>query len=423
MFSQVSVRERRDTTQYVDKKLKFEEANFVSGYYRQDGNHSAVTGGIGTEKLTDFANQFDLKLAKYVKKGVKHTIGLEVGVDHYTSASSDNIDPRINPYATTTTTTTTSASSRGGRGGRTTTVTNASSNSLTSASYSDTRFYPSLSWSVRNENKGYQLGINAAYSTEYDYKSKGASLNFSKFTKDQNREFTAKLQAFFDTWKVIYPYGLIPAGYGDGSHWDTKPVDYKPRNSYEASFSLAQVINKRFQMAILADIAYQEGLLATKYQRVYFTDGSVKSETLPDNRLKLPIGLRASYFLTDNIILRSFYRFYKDDWGVTGHTFNIETPIKLSSFASISPFYRYYTQQGSKYFAAYKQHALTDAYYTSDYDLSTLNSHYFGAGIRLAPPEGVFGNKAFNMLEIRYGHYTRSTDLVSDAISVNLKFK
>ena len=34
----------------------------------------------------------------------------------------------------------------------------------------------------------------------------------------------------------------------------------------------------------------QQGLLATKYQRVYFTDGTAQTETLPDKRFKIPIG-------------------------------------------------------------------------------------------------------------------------------------
>ncbi|MFL5788451.1 MAG: hypothetical protein ACJ748_10400, partial [Flavisolibacter sp.] len=54
-----------DSSAYKTRQLKLEEVNFVSGYYHQNGNNSAVTGGIGTEDLTDFANTIDLKLYKY----------------------------------------------------------------------------------------------------------------------------------------------------------------------------------------------------------------------------------------------------------------------------------------------------------------------------------------------------------------------
>src|SRR5882757_404185 len=77
----------KDSSNYEARRLKIEEINIISAYYHQDGNNSAVTGGIGTEKLTDFANTFDLQLSKYGASGKKHTFTFELGVDHYTSAS------------------------------------------------------------------------------------------------------------------------------------------------------------------------------------------------------------------------------------------------------------------------------------------------------------------------------------------------
>ena len=45
---------------YKSKPLKIVEINLVSSYYSQDGNHSPVTGGIGTEHVIDFANGLDV---------------------------------------------------------------------------------------------------------------------------------------------------------------------------------------------------------------------------------------------------------------------------------------------------------------------------------------------------------------------------
>ena len=57
---------------YKKKALSFEEANILSSYYHQEGDHSAITGGIGTEKLSDFANVIDLKLTRYDGRGKKY---------------------------------------------------------------------------------------------------------------------------------------------------------------------------------------------------------------------------------------------------------------------------------------------------------------------------------------------------------------
>jgi len=374
-----------DTSSYQSRRLKVDEINLVSSYYSQNGNNSAVTGGIGTEKLTDFANTFDLQLSNYNKHGKKNTFSFELGVDHYSSASSDKIDP----------------------------------NTISSASSADTRIYPSINWTQTNESSGNAFGFSGSFSAEYDYTSFGAGFNLTRLSKDKNRQFDVKLQAFFDTWNVILPIELRNTGGPVGTHESGS----QPRNSFSTSFSLSQIINTELQALIIVEPSYQTGLLATKYQRDFFTDGSVRAETLPDNRYKLPIGLRLNYFPIDRFIIRTFYRYYMDNWGIRAHTAELEVPVKINPFFSISPFYRYNSQTGTRYFTPYGLHNPTAQYFTSDYDLSDLNSNFLGAGIRLAPPKGVFGLQRITMLELRYGHYSRSTNLNSDIITLNIKVK
>lgn len=391
----------KDTTNYKARKLKIDEINYVTAYYHQNGNNSAVTGGIGSEKLSDFANTFDVQLSSLRPNNHKNTVLFELGVDHYTSASSDKIDP----------------------------------NSVSSASRSDTRIYPSVNFTRSNEETGNSFGFTGSYSHEFDYQSLGAGFNLTRLSSNKNTQFDLKLLAFLDRWKVILPVELRPPNYGSGSEGDQRPVDYKPRNSFSASFSLSQVINQRLQALLIVEPSYQHGLLATKYQRVYFNTNfpegvgpdlnifDERTENLPGNRYKLPIAVRLNYFLDDHYIIRTFYRYYMDNWGIQANTAEIEIPVKITSFVSISPFYRYNSQKGTRYFASYGQHRINETYYTSDYDLSTLQSNFFGAGFRLAPPKGVFGYQHLNSLELRFGHYIRSTGLNSNILTLHLKFK
>lgn len=380
-FSQGSA----DSSVYKNKKLTLEEVNFVSGYYHQDGNNSAVTGGIGSEKLTDIANTFELKLSRYDNKFRKHSFNFELGIDHYSSASSDKIDPFT----------------------------------ISSPSHADTRIYPSLAWTIENEKKKTTWGLTGAFSNEFDYKSVGIGASFTKASKDNNREFTAKLQAYFDSWSVIYPVELRSPSLRS----ENGIQGHSPRNSYNGSFSLSQVINQNLQLLIIAEPSYQSGLLATKYQRVFFTDGTELTETLPGTRMKIPVGIRANYFLGDRFIIRSFYRYYQDNWGLKAHTIDMELPVKITPFFSLSPFYRFYSQNAVDYFAPYAQHNPAENYFTSDYDLSKFTSRFFGTGIRLSPPKGILGVQKLNSLEIRYGHYQRSNGLQSNEISLHLKWK
>lgn len=378
-----------DKEAYEKRKLKIEEVNLVTSYYGQDGNNSAVTGGIGTEKLGDFANSIDLKLSFIDRKSRQHFINADFNIDNYTSASSDNIDPLT----------------------------------VSSASRSDTHVYPSLSWSMKDDATRTTRGISYSYSTEYDYQSHGFNVSFAKLSKDNNREVSLKAGAFFDTWMAILPSELRPSGYGSGADDDRDPVAYKPRNSYNLSLTLSQVINKRLQLLLTVEPAYQQGLLSTPYHRAYFTDGSHTVEKLPGSRFKLPFGARVSYFMGDKVILRGFYRFYADDWGMTAHTVNLESTYKITPFFSISPFYRFSNQTAVRYFKPYGKHSPTATYYTSDYDISGFKSHFVGAGVRLAPPGGLFGIKQWNAVELRYGHYIRSTGMVGNSVTLAMKLK
>ncbi len=369
-----------DSTIYKNTQLKIDEINLVSSYYKQDGNNSAVTGGIGSEALSDISNTIDVRLIKYGKTGLKHSFDIEAGIDHYSSASSDQIDLQAN----------------------------------SSASSADNRFYPSLSYTRENEEKGTALGVGLSSSTEFDYQSFGANVSYSKKTPNRNGEFTAKFQAYLDQVKMILPIELrgfkLPSG-------------TESRNTFVGSIGYEQIVNKNLQLLFSADFITQNGFLSLPFHRVYFVDGTVNQEKLPDTRLKIPVSARASYFVGDNLIIRAYYRYYSDDWKLTAHTAELELPVKITPFFSISPFYRYYSQNGTKYFKPYREHTQNDEFFTSNYDLATFNSSFFGAGIKFSPPKGVFGIQHFNTLEIRYGHYSKTTQMNANIISMNIKYK
>ncbi len=392
LFSAFAQPAANDSSAYKSRKLSFEEANLVSSYYRQDGNNSAVTGGIGTEKLSDIASVLDVKLNKWDSRNRKHSFDLEVGFDHYTSASSDKVDPR----------------------------------NISSASHVDSRLYPSVNWSMENQKKGSTVGAGLSFSNEFDYISYGANVMLAQKTKNRNGEFTAKAAVFLDKVSLILPIELQP-GYPNvrGEDGERSKGDYgsSARNSFSGTLTYSQIVNQRLQLEFLMDVIYQTGFLGLPFHRVYFADNSLHVETLPDTRLKIPIGFRANYFLGDKLIIRSYYRYYHDDWGLNAHTVSIETPYKITPFLSVTPFFRYNTQSAIDYFAPYKVHTAADQFYSSNYDLSKFSSNFYGAGFRIAPPNGVFGIQHLNMLEVRYGHYTKTNGMKSDIISLNLKFK
>jgi hypothetical protein len=372
----------KDSARYEKKAISLEEANVLTSFYMQNGNHSAVTGGIGTEALFDNSNIIDLKFSRQSVNGKKTTFGAEFGIDYYTSASSDNIDFR-----------------------------------KSSASSQDVRFYPSLNYTVEDQSKKQSKGGHLSFSKEYDYTSFGGGVNFSKTFNSGMTDFQGKVNGFYDTYLEI-----LPSEFNTSSGRKQRYTS-APRQSYEGSLSLSHILNSKFQAALILDLAYQTGLLSTPFHRVYTTEGELVREVLPSSRIKIPVGIRANYFVTDAVIVRTFYRYFKDNWGMVAHTMQLELPIKVSQKISIAPHARYHMQSGIDYFDPYSGAAPSDIYRTSDYDLSSFNSITVGANFRILPLKTVVKNYAFSAIEIRPSYYHRSDGMVAGMIAIHAQFK
>lgn len=376
------VQSESDTSSFKIKKLAESDLSILLSYYSQDGNNSPVTGGIGTEKLTDYTSKIIVNLAL----DEKNTVSLDGGFDYYTSASTDNIDDFVS-----------------------------------SASSKDLRVHGNVGYSRKAKND-VTWGLKFGGSSEYDYTSLQFSGYVSKTSKDGNRTFGLATQAFIDRWSIIYPQELR------NRQW----VTTDQRRSYSFSASFSTVINRRMQASISADLVTQSGLLGTPFHRVYFSDQTApRVESLPFTRLKIPVGFRLNYYVNDLMLIRSYYRFYWDDWGIKGHTVSLEVPLKINRFFSVYPFYRFHTQSAANYFAPFGEHTTRFRYYTSDWDLGNVSSHNYGMGLRYSPADGIGAWKipgkkgrilTFKEINLKYGHYTRTPSLTSNIVSFGMNF-
>jgi hypothetical protein len=155
-----------------------------------------------------------------------------------------------------------------------------------------------------------------------------------------------------------------------------------------------------------------------------------KIEKFPDTRLKLPIGLRFNYYLNDIFILKTYYRYYTDDFGMRAQTASIEVPIRLNQSFTLSPGFRYHTQSGTIYFYEFGQAEEGIDYFTSDYDLSAFESQKYGLALRYYP---LLGISDFNMplinsftnlkrIDLKSAYYVRSNGFNAISISMGISF-
>lgn len=368
--------QKKDST-YVKKKLSTTDVRVLFSYYTQDNDHSAVTGGIGTEDLQVYSTSVTVDQ----RRDSVRSFHAMAGVDLISSASTDNIDFE-----------------------------------MSSASKTDFRAYLKAGVERKLGGSGLTAGISGSFSFESDYLSLGPGFFLSRVNGTQEREWTLAAQVYFDDLRwfdefrydgLIYPVELR---YKD---W----FDIHRRTSYNLSYSLYQVINRRMSLGIFPGVAYQTGLLSTPFHRVYFTDDSRRVENLPRRRLRVPIGVQLSTFAGSRWILRLYYRFYWDNFGIRANTLSLESPVKVSRVVTFVPFIRVYRQSAADYFKPYGQHDANQEFYSSDYDLSQLESYKSGLGLRYAP-FSKRGNMTFREMELRYAFYKRSDGLTANMVSL-----
>lgn len=441
VFSQ----EKTTSPTFKKRVLESTEVDFLASYYNQDGSRSAVSGGLGSEKLTDVASNIVIAMPL----NDDDILTIDLGLSAYTSASSSN----INPYDSGAKPTPWQASS--------------------GASKSDQLVSAVASYSHSSDSRNFIWNADASFSNEYDYTSVGFGGGIARLFNEKNTELSLKVNAYLDQWRPIYPkeleeyskYGsnFTNQGYLGGitvldqngqatngySPSAFKTISAVSRNSFSASFGFSQVVTKKLQFSVFFDVLQQQGLLSTPYHRMYFADkanfyiGQAQSisnyenasntgvykladdiERLPDSRFKLPIGARLNYYINEHFIVRTYYRFYSDNWNIQSHTASIELPVKLSDKFTIFPMYRYYKQTASKYYAPYETHLSTETFYTSDADLAAFFANQYGFGVNYtdiftAAKLWRFGLKN---IDFRFNHYQRSDKLNANIATVAFKF-
>lgn len=488
VFITVAALGQKDSTK-VKKETRPVKVSLLSNYYDQDGEHSAVNGGLGSQKLESITQE----AAIYIP--VKDSSALKVsgGVDYFTSASMLDIDK----YQTS------------------------ASTGTSNVSGDELRKYANIGLDWANRKKRTLFSPSIGFSSEYDVFSVNGGVAWSKNLKKRYGNYTVGLHVIADRWMLVYPgefraaatgntdyttgastytsaggttytsgatttsgntsgsgsgsgsntgsgntsgntSGETPAsGSGSGSHADetenkmytvtpiavtgrtiqkdgkTYPVDW--RYSLALSNGYTFVINRKMNAAIGLDVTAQWGMLSTPFHRVYFDDGvtaeqekEVRIEKLPGLRVKGALYGRFNYSVTPMLKLRTYARYYADNWDIHAISMTVEAPVKVTGWLTVTPFYRFYAQTPSKYFKGYGEHRyMPDTFYTSDYDLSKFSSNKVGMSARLSPLKPLLGLRneedtkyifSLSSLGVRYAYYSRQDGLSTQSFTLELNF-
>lgn len=382
IFLSPAVFSQKQDSLYQKKEIKKSELSAVFGYYEQDGKHSAVTGGEGTEELSVKSTRII-----YVHKTKKsNKWSFKTGVDQITSASTDQINFIES-----------------------------------SASYVDHRVQLDVSYTKVDSSSTKNVSMGTSIESDYWSRSIGASYS-KKFKKD------LKLKVKFDYFWDDLRWGWVKLGQFKGETM-IYPIELRGikwfekhhRNSFNLGTSLNWNSSKRSKMGVDITPTFQTGILSTPFHRVYFTDGTKRVERLADQRFKFPFGFSFNYFLTNRIIVKSYARLYWDSFGMTSSTLKLTVPVKLKYWIWVSPFCRYYVQSGLNYFSEYGEHNPSANYYTSDFDFSQFSSLNYGLNFKFRKK---MTWKYLDLFQLFIEKYNRSDGLLfwQTAVHVDVKF-
>jgi len=340
------------------------EIDFLASYYDQDGEHSPVTGGIGTEELTSAS---PVVVIKYLTKS-QWQLGATLGLDNITSASTDNMDivDGVN---------------------------------ISSASRMDARVFTTFSADKKFDENNW--GASVGFSGEYDYRSINAGLRWNRDFNGNNTNLGVGLNHYADEIKLYNIDGIL-----DGTD---------NRATTDLSLTWSQVLSSKTLASVELSVSDQSGWLSSPFQEVILDDGTHVAERLPDARQRDALRVSLNHAFSDRFVLRSYFRIYDDDWDVQAQTLELEPHFRWRSGGStwLYPILRYHTQDGSGYFGLPGQFSAADAYYTADRDLSEFDSLKYGLGASFS-----LNGRSLRRMDYRLTYYDRDDGLSA----INLSF-
>ncbi len=204
------------------------------------------------------------------------------------------------------------------------------------------------------------VGVGLAYSTEHDYRSTAVSLEGRYASLDKNTTWNIGLAGTSDT---INPVNQIVVG--------------ERKRTVELTAGVTQALSTN-DLAQLS-LTYSGG-------RGYYDDPYKLFDHRPRTRNEAIGMLRWNHhFDAPDATLRSSYRFYNDSFGIHAHTVEAAWVQPVTSFLTITPSVRYYSQNSASFYydpvtdaSVYPGPLGTPAYSSTDQRLSAFGAASVG---------------------------------------------
>lgn len=220
-----------------------------------------------------------------------------------------------------------------------------------------------------------RVGLGGGYSDENDYTATSIGFDGERHFNEKNTTLSGGFGASMDE--------INPT---DADIYPTRPAQ-KSKQSYSAFIGLSQVMSRRFIMQGSFTYNNHFGYLSDPYKetKVVGATQDLVGDFRPNMRQQFALLVRGNLHLEEiEATIHSSYQYYRDDWGISSHQFELSWYQTFGDSLQITPTVRYYSQTGSNFYVPYLKIRPGHDYeppdnFSSDYRLSAYGSLSFGA--------------------------------------------
>lgn len=222
-----------------------------------------------------------------------------------------------------------------------------------------------------------------SYSSEHDYQSYGAALNYSL---DFNQKNTTLTLGWAHDWDHILPNSA------------TYISKIQPKDTDNILLSVSQLLSPKTILTAAFTFQNAHGYLDDPYRGVLFADYpqgdpnnlNLFAENRPGHREGYIGYLSLTQFVTPaHASIELAYRYYYDTFGINAQTLDLAWHQKIGSRVMLSPLFRYYRQTSAGFYAPQfagdptnpSDPAPIPQYYSADYRLSALETFTYGLSL------------------------------------------
>lgn len=173
--------------------------------------------------------------------------------------------------------------------------------------------------------------------------------------------------------------------------------EFEELERHNFKLGLTQILSKHSLMSFDLDVISDEGFIENPYRANRYVSTDIdaingykyQSEAYPDTRTSTAFAVRSLYYLPYHASLRGEYRFFRDTWGVTGHTVGTGYVHPIDHNWTVEGHLRYHTQDQADFYSDLYPYANSQEHLARDKELSTFSDYTLGAGVSYEFKKGV----------------------------------